>query len=138
MRRTVCSLTVALLAMCLFGCGEVQEAVELQRGLVEEFDTEEITVSFSGEGELKVSFDDWPADRMDERVAVARRAALFVRDNYEGFDELSAVLVAFGWTQAGITTTVEPFRFSPEELRRPAPESMGDTTAQTGPDGGDV
>ncbi|MBD3366996.1 MAG: hypothetical protein GF405_02330 [Candidatus Eisenbacteria bacterium] len=133
MRRIGCFMAVALLLLSLFGCGEVREAVELQRALVEEFGTEDITVSFSAENILKVSFDDWAADRKDEQAAVARQAAEFVRDNYEGYPDLSAVEVAFGWTQAGITTTGEPYRFTPEELSRPAPETMGDTTGGSEP-----
>jgi hypothetical protein len=127
-RRLV--LSALALVLALGGCGQIQDALELQQGLAEEFGTEDVTIDFTRAGELTVQFTNWPAERpgADEQARTARRVGEYVRDHYPRFDSLSAVLVSFGWEQAGVTTTEEPFRFTRDELRRPASDAAADTS----------
>jgi len=125
-------LIAVALVLALSGCGQIQDTLALQRGLTEEFGTEDITINFTRDGALTVQFTNWPAETegTDQQARTARRVGEYVRDHYPRFDSLSAVLVSFGWQQAGVTTTGEPLRFTPAELRRPASNAAADTARQ--------
>jgi hypothetical protein len=122
-------LVAVVAALALAGCAQIQETLALRQGLTEEFGTEDITINFTRRGELTVQFTNWPAEQQgaEQQAQAARRVGEYVRDNYSLFDSLPAVIVSFGWTQAGVTTTGEPFRFTPEDLGRPVFDAAADT-----------
>ena len=108
-------LAVLLLAP---GCRDAVSLMSLRRELVKEFPNDTIGVSLTDGLALTVTFvkDSSAKAPCDSLTAFALRAAAVVRRNYEGFDSLQMVSIAFAHRESsGSTKTASshlPFRFS--------------------------
>lgn len=105
------------------GCVDALSLMTLRSGLTREFHEDEIGVSLTDGLILTVTFlDVRPADTPCDRLAAfAVRVATFVRHNYDGFDSLRTVSVAFAPRGSGgpsaATSSHLPLRFSRTALQ---------------------
>lgn len=113
----------AILFLLAVGCVDAVDLVRLRSGLTKEFHEDAIGVSLTDGLVLTVTFvNDGPAVApCDSLAALSMRVAAFVRGNYEGFDSLQTVSIAFAHRDADspgrATASRLPFRFSRAALQ---------------------
>ena len=118
-------------AVTLAGCEGMQALGRLQDGLGTEFRPADVNVNLYNGRVLTVTFWNSPfADLPNEqRLAVCRHAAEYVRDHYEGYERLESVGIAFATTQAAgpisMTHSETPCSFSRSDLRKPVAQTAG-------------
>lgn len=110
----------SLLAVLLLapGCRDAVSLMSLRRELVKEFPNDTIGVSLTDGLALTVTFvnDSSAKTPCDSLTAFALRAAAAVRRNYEDFESLQMVSIAFAHRESSgssrTTSSRLPFRFS--------------------------
>jgi hypothetical protein len=121
MRVTFGTLPVYLLLAA--GCADVRHLFTLRNALTREFHEAGIGVTLTNGLNLTVTIVNgpWPDAPCDSQVAFALRVAAYVSHNYQDFDSLQTVSIAFERRgTAGpvrVTSTHPPFRFAPTALR---------------------
>lgn len=121
MRVTYGALLVSLLIAT--ACADVHHLFTLRNALTREFHEDGIGVSLTNGLNLTVTIVNgtWPNAPCDSQVAFALRVADYVSHNYQGFDSLQTVSIAFEHRgSAGpvrTTSTHPPFRFARTALQ---------------------
>jgi hypothetical protein len=115
--------TLFALLFLAAGCADALGLMTLRRSLTREFHEDDIGVSLTDGMALTVTFVNEPAAdaTCDSLAAFALRVAASVRRNYQGFDSLHTVSVAFGRRgpddSVRATPSHLPFRFSRSALQ---------------------
>jgi hypothetical protein len=112
-----------VLLLLAAGCAEVHHLATLRSALSRRFQEPGIGVSLTDGLYLTVTFIDgpWPDAVCERQVPFALRVAGYVRDNYQEFNVLQSVSVAFARRGSGnsmpTTSTHPPFRFARSALQ---------------------
>lgn len=115
--------TLILLLLLAASCRDAYHLATLQGALSREFHDAGIGVSLTDGLILTVTFVNGPSTDApcDSQAALAYRVADFVRHNYQGFDSLWTVSIAFEHRGSGGPTTTTsthiPFRFGRAALQ---------------------
>jgi hypothetical protein len=124
-------------------CGPAGELFQLGRAMGGELGVGPTQLNLKNRTQLTLTFEDVPAEAMDAAGAegLARRAAEYVRDNWDGAGALEDIVVEVARSEStgmGYTSsTTSVFRFSMDELRSEAPAPVENEEAP-GAAGGDT
>jgi hypothetical protein len=112
-----------LLLLLAAGCGDVPQLIALRSGLSREFREAGVGVGLTDRLILTVTLVNgpWADATCESQAALALRVAGYVRDNYQDFDSLQTVSVAFqrrrSFGPVATTSTRLPFRFTRTTLQ---------------------
>jgi hypothetical protein len=115
---TVCSLVLFSLLACQDMFKGMGEMMVLQQRLAKEFNTQNVGVKITNSAHLGVTFHNSQMAKLPkfEQELKARQIALFVRDHYKRWRNLSTISVV------SITKTQAAFSFKPSELGSGLPQ----------------
>lgn len=138
------AILMALVAVVAGACGPAGELFELGGALGAALGTRPNEVHLENRTQLTLRFENVPAEAMDATGAAgfAKRAAEFVRDNWDGADALERIVVEVASSSvtgiASSASTVQFFYFSMDELRAEAPEQPVNVEAPGTTESGDT
>lgn len=123
----------AILMLSLAACQDMfkgmGEMMALQQKLVKEFGTQNVGIKITNGTHLGVTFQNSEIANLPkfEQESKARQIALFVRDNYEPWKNLSTISVLFiqqnRYGPVSVTKTQAVFSFKPSELGSSLPQA---------------
>jgi len=123
----------SILMLSISGCQDMfkgmGEMMALQQKLAQEFNTQNIGINISNGTHLAVTFQNSPIAELAkvEQESKARQVAIFVRDHYGGYGNLSTVSVAFiqhkQYGPLSVTKTQAAFSFKKSELGSGLPQA---------------
>ena len=123
----------AILMLSLAACQDMfkgmGEMMALQQKLVKEFGTQNVGIKITNGTHLGVTFQNSEIANLPkfEQELKARQIALFVRDNYEPWKNLSTISVLFiqqnRYGPVSVTKTQAAFSFKPSELGSGLPQA---------------
>jgi hypothetical protein len=123
----------AILMLSLAACQDMfkgmGEMMALQQKLAKEFGTQNVGIKITNGTHLGVSFQNSEIANLpkSEQESKARQIALFVRDNYEPWKNLSTISVLFiqqnRYGPVSVTKTQAAFSFKPSELGSGLPQA---------------
>ena len=123
----------AILMLSLAACQDMfkgmGEMMALQQKLVKEFGTQNVGIKITNGTHLGVTFQNSEIANLPkfEQESKARQIALFVRDNYEPWKNLSKISVLFiqqnRYGPVSVTKTQAAFSFKPSELGSDLPQA---------------
>ena len=105
------------------------EMMVLQQKLAKEFSTQNVGIKITNGAHLDVTFQNSQIAKLPkfEQESKARQIALFVRDNYERWRNLSTISVVFiqqnRYGPLSVTKTQAAFSFKPSELGARLPQA---------------
>ena len=105
------------------------DMVALQQKLAEEFNTRNIGIKITNRAHLGVTFQNSQIEKLpkSEQQSKARQIALFIRDNYGGYRNLSTISVVFieqnRYGPVSVTKTQGAFSFKTSELGSRLPQA---------------
>jgi hypothetical protein len=134
MSKAYRSLVVwAILMLSLSACQDMfkgmGEMMALQQKLAKEFNTQNVGIKITNGTHLGVTFQNSEIAKLPkfEQESKARQIALFVRDNYEPWKNLSTISVLFiqqdRYGPVSVTKTQAAFSFKPSELGWELPQA---------------
>ncbi|MCD4818411.1 MAG: hypothetical protein K8S23_06945, partial [Candidatus Cloacimonetes bacterium] len=125
-------LTIYIFMFFLSGCQDMfnnmGEILALQKKLSKEFKTANFSINLSNGGYLTISIVNSPIAELEKikQKSYAHEIAIFVRDNYAGYEKLSIVSVAFiqhkQFGPVSSKKTKSVFTFMKSELNPNEPE----------------
>lgn len=123
----------AILMLSLSACQDMfkgmGEMMALQQKLAKEFNTQNVGIKITNGTHLGVTFQNSQIANLpkSEQESKARQIALFVRDNYEPWKNLSTISVLFiqqnRYGPVSVTKTQAAFSFKPSELGSGLPQA---------------
>jgi hypothetical protein len=123
----------AILMLSLSACQDMfkgmGEMMALQQNLAKEFGPQNIGIKITNGTHLGVTFQNSEIANLPkfEQESKARQIALFVRDNYEPWKNLSTISVVFiqqnRYGPVSVTKTQAAFSFKPSELGSGLPQA---------------
>lgn len=123
----------AILMLSLAACQDMfkgmGEMMALQQKLSQEFGTQNVGIKITNGTHLGVTFQNSEIANLPkfEQESKARQIALFVRDNYEPWKNLSKISVLFiqqnRYGPVSVTKTQAAFSFKPSELGSGLPQA---------------
>lgn len=134
MRKAYLSLVVsAILMLSLPACQDMLkgmgEMMALQQKLAKEFNTENVGIKITNGTHVGVTFQNSQMANLptSEQESKARQIALFVRDHYDAWRDLSTISVVFiqhnRYGPLSVTKTQAAFSFKPSELGSGLPQA---------------
>ena len=105
------------------------EMMVLQQNLAKEFSTQNVGIKITNGAHLDVTFQNSQIAKLPkfEQESKARQIALFVRDHYERWRNLSTISVVFiqqnRYGPVSVTKTQAAFSFKPSELGARLPQA---------------
>lgn len=123
----------AILMLSLSACQDMfkgmGEMMALQQKLAQEFGTQNVGIKITNNTHLGVTFQNSEIANLPkfEQESKARQIALFVRDNYEPWKNLSTISVVFiqqnRYGPVSVRKTQAAFSFKPSELGSGLPQA---------------
>jgi len=123
----------SVVMLSLFACQDMfkgmGEMMALQQKLAEEFKTENIGIKITNGKHLGVTFQNSQIAKLlkFEQESKARQVALFVRDHYDGYNNLLTISVVFiqqnQYGPVSVTRTQAAFSFKTSELGSKLPQA---------------
>ena len=126
---TVLSLVIFSFVACQDMFKGMGEMMVLRQKLAKEFSTQNVGIKITNGAHLDVTFQNSQIAKLPkfEQESKARQIALFVRDNYERWRNLSTISVVFiqqnRYGPLSVTKTQAAFSFKPSELGARLPQA---------------
>ena len=126
---TVLSLVIFSFVACQDMFKGMGEMMVLQQKLAKEFSTQNVGIKITNGAHLDVTFQNSQIAKLPkfEQESKARQIALFVRDHYERWRNLSTISVVFiqqnRYGPLSVTKTQAAFSFKPSELGARLPQA---------------
>ena len=126
---TVLSLVIFSFVACQDMFKGMGEMMVLRQKLAKEFSTQNVGIKITNGAHLDVTFQNSQIAKLPkfEQESKARQIALFVRDNYEPWRNLSTISVVFiqqnRYGPLSVTKTQAAFSFKPSELGARLPQA---------------
>jgi hypothetical protein len=125
----VCTILMLSLSACQDMFKGMGKMMALQQKLAKEFNTQNVGIKITNGTHLGVTFQNSEIANLPkfEQESKARQIALFVRDNYEPWKNLSTISVLFiqqsRYGPVSVTKTQAAFSFKPSELGSGLPQA---------------
>jgi hypothetical protein len=127
------TIVLSLVIFSLLACQDMfkgmGEMMVLQQKLAKEFNTQNVGIRITNNAHLDVTFQNSQIANLPkfEQESKARQIALFVRDHYERWSNLSTISVVFiqqnRYGPLSVSKTQAAFSFKPSELGAGLPQA---------------